>query len=58
MKLKDRSYKTPGFINFFFNNFFWQKQLEEYLNLNDKFNYKIKKSKKFVLNMFQLTQQD
>ena len=38
----------PGFINFFFNNFFWQKQLEEYLNLNNKFNYKIK-SKKICL---------
>ena len=38
----------PGFINFFFKNFFWQNQLREFLDLPEKFDYKIK-SKKICL---------
>ena len=39
---------NPGFINIFFYNSFWQKQLAEYLNTKAKFNYRIK-SKKICL---------
>ena len=39
---------NPGFINIFFYNSFWQKQLAEYLNTKEKFNYRIK-SKKICL---------
>ena len=38
----------PGFINFFFHESYWQNQLKEYLNINQKFDYKIK-SKKICL---------
>ena len=32
----------PGFINFFFKNLFWQNQLQEFFDLPEKFDYKIK----------------
>ena len=35
----------PGFINFFFKSLFWQNQLQEFLDLPDKFDYKIKSRK-------------
>ncbi|PDH56839.1 MAG: arginine--tRNA ligase [alpha proteobacterium MED-G10] len=35
----------PGFINFFFKSLFWQNQLQEFLDLPEKFDYKIKSRK-------------
>ena len=38
----------PGFINFFFKSLFWQNQLQEFLDLPEKFDYKIKSKKIFL----------
>ena len=32
----------PGFINFFFTDFFWQNQLSKFIKLNDSYNYNLK----------------
>ena len=45
---------NPGFINIFFYNSFWQKQLAKYLNTKAKFNYRIK-SKKICLEYVSAT---
>ena len=37
----------PGFLNMFFSNAFWQKQLKELVSCIESYNYKIEK-KKFV----------